>query len=195
MKDALSKGGQIIKAVNRCVSDILTPHGKIVAIGQVRKAICDQTYNATSFLISPGSIDIHTDLKLHLSDAATFDTLELSDHAIVFDEINSIVEFALQQREKSALKKRFFFDPTLIFLEFYLNLLAIQNTIVFLNLINTKKLSFFKINITCPTIVRLNLVVIIKAILVIFEYLNYQTNADNILFLKPAILCIKNKLY
>lgn len=149
MKGVLIKGGQIITAVDIYMSNTLTRYGKISAIG-LRAAICNQTHNATSFLIFPSGIDLYTRLKLYFSDTKTFDTVELSTRAKAFGETITIIESALQQSDqsKNALKKQFYFAQTPTFLDFFLDLFVIKITTIFKKLLNIKSILIFKINMT-----------------------------------------------
>lgn len=116
MKDVLSKGKQIIQAVDNYLSELLIGYGKIATIGQVRAAICDETDHATSFLIFPSGI-IHTHLELYLSDAATFDTMKLSAALRLTEPDNY---------ENYGLKKRFFLAKRKLFLTFLFTYLLVK---------------------------------------------------------------------
>jgi hypothetical protein len=112
MKDVLSKGKQIIQAVdNYYISELLICYSKIATIGQVRAAICDETAHATNFLIFPSGI-IPTHLELYRTDAATSDTMKLSADPRLTEPDNY---------ENYGLKKRFFLAKRKLFLTFLFN--------------------------------------------------------------------------
>lgn len=182
MKDVLIKSGQIITAVDNDVSDTLTQYGKISAIGRVRKALCNQLYDATSCLIFPGGVEIHTHLKLPLSDTEIFDTVDLSTRTTVLGETSTIIESTLQQRDKSknVLKNQFYFAKMPTFLDFSLHLFVIKITTIFQNSINIKNILIFRANRTCPGGMRLDTREIIRVAIFIPMYRSQQTIVANI---------------
>jgi dihydropyrimidinase len=104
MAKTLIKGGTVVTAIDQMEADVLIEDGKVVAIlGRQHTVEPDEVIDATSKLVLPGGIDVHTHMELPFGGTKAADTFETGTRAAAWGGTTTIVDFAVQTVGESAM--------------------------------------------------------------------------------------------
>jgi dihydropyrimidinase len=104
MSTTLIRNGTVVTAVERMEADVLIDGEKVVALlGRQHTVTSDQEIDATSKLVLPGGIDVHTHMELPFGGTFAADTFETGTRAAAFGGTTTIIDFAVQTKGQSAM--------------------------------------------------------------------------------------------
>ncbi len=101
--DLLIKNGTIVTPKDTFKADIGVKDGKIVAIASKISEKAGEVVDATGKYVMPGGIDAHTHMEMPFMGATTVDDFEYGTIAAAFGGVTTILDFAIQPKDKSFL--------------------------------------------------------------------------------------------
>lgn len=108
--DSIIKGGKVVTASEKYVSDIGIKDGKIKSIGKdLAPDNGTEIVDATGKIVMPGMIDPHVHLSLPFCGTVSADTFETGTRAAAAGGVTTIIDFAIQLKGstiKEAIKNR-----------------------------------------------------------------------------------------
>jgi dihydropyrimidinase len=107
--DLIIKGGTIVTATEKYVTDIGIEDSKIKVIGKLTPDNNTEILDASGKLVMPGFIDAHVHLSLPFSGTISADTFETGTRAAAAGGVTTVVDFAIQSKGsslKEAIKNR-----------------------------------------------------------------------------------------
>jgi len=102
--DLLIKDGTIVTPTDSFKADIGVADGKIVAIGSSLPREADDVMEAKGKFVMPGGIDSHTHMDMPFMGTVTADDFESGTTAAAFGGVTTIVDFAMQPKDKTFLE-------------------------------------------------------------------------------------------
>ena len=100
----LITNGTIVTSEGSQAADVLIDGEAIVAIGAGLAGAgmtADETIDANGKYVIPGAIDVHTHMELPFGGTFAKDTFETGTRAAAFGGTTTVVDFAVQSRERS----------------------------------------------------------------------------------------------
>ena len=97
--DTIIRNGSVVTATDTYVADIGIANGKIAAIGKdLPIQNSSQLLDASSKLILPGGIDVHTHLDMPFGGTTSADDFETGTRAAAFGGTTTLIDFAIQYK-------------------------------------------------------------------------------------------------
>jgi len=103
MIDLLLKNAKIFNSDNHFFGDIAISNGKIKTIGKALNIKAKRVIDAAGKIVIPGGVDIHTHLDMPFMGMVSADDFESGTLASAFGGTTTIVDFAIQQQDKSLI--------------------------------------------------------------------------------------------
>ena len=103
MMDLLLKNATIYNSDNHFFGDIAISNGKIKIIGKALNIKAKRVIDVAGKIVVPGGVDIHTHLDMPFMGMVSADDFESGTLASAFGGTTTIVDFAIQQQDKSLL--------------------------------------------------------------------------------------------
>ncbi|MFQ5523071.1 MAG: dihydropyrimidinase [Acidimicrobiia bacterium] len=106
MARTLITNGTVVTATETMNADVLIEDGKVAALLEPRTldVAADEVIDASSKLVIPGGIDVHTHMELPFGGTFAADTFETGTRAAAWGGTTTIVDFAVQTKGQSALE-------------------------------------------------------------------------------------------
>jgi dihydropyrimidinase len=97
--DSLIRNGSVVTATDTYVADVAIANGKIAAIGaNLPTENVGQILDASSKLVLPGGIDVHTHLDMPFGGTTSADDFETGTRAAAFGGTTTLIDFAIQYK-------------------------------------------------------------------------------------------------
>jgi dihydropyrimidinase len=107
MARTVIKGGTVVTAIEKSVSDVLIVDEKVVALAAPGshdwEAGADKVIDATGKLVMPGGIDVHTHMELPFGGTFAADTFETGTRAAAWGGTTTIIDFAVQAKGQNLM--------------------------------------------------------------------------------------------
>ncbi|MGC8936539.1 MAG: amidohydrolase family protein, partial [Candidatus Methanomethylicaceae archaeon] len=101
--DLLIKNGTIVTPKDTFKADIGVKDGKIVSIASKISEKAEEVVDASGMYVMPGGIDAHTHMEMPFMGTTTVDDFEYGTIAAAFGGITTILDFAIQPKDKTFL--------------------------------------------------------------------------------------------
>ncbi|MFI8258482.1 dihydropyrimidinase [Streptomyces filamentosus] len=100
MTRTLITGGLVITAADEVHADVLTEHGRVVALAApgTQEWTADRVIDASQKYVIPGGVDAHTHMELPFGGTFASDTFETGTRAAAWGGTTTIVDFAVQAK-------------------------------------------------------------------------------------------------
>ena len=97
--DTIIRNGSVVTATDTYVADVAIANGKIAAIGaNLPTENATQVLDASSKLVMPGGIDVHTHLDMPFGGTTSADDFETGTRAAAFGGTTTLIDFAIQYK-------------------------------------------------------------------------------------------------
>jgi dihydropyrimidinase len=104
MSTLLIKNGECVTATDKAVSDIFVKDGVIAAVGPDLDLRADRVVDASSCLVFPGGIDVHTHLEMPFMGEISADDFETGTAAALAGGTTSLVDYVVPGKGQSLLE-------------------------------------------------------------------------------------------
>src|SRR3977135_2179943 len=100
--DTIIGNGSVVTATDTYVADIAIMEGEVAAIGQeLPRENATKVLDASGKYVFPGGIDVHTHLDMPFGGTTSADDFETGTRAAAFGGTPTLIDFALQYKDKS----------------------------------------------------------------------------------------------